>query len=161
MEEQAESRRRYPARRSLHDLGHRSNIVFVTVCTKDRKPILATPEVHDLLRSCWSEADGWLVGRYVILPDHLHLFCAPAQRENISVKKWVTFWKFLATRRWPDVEQKPIWQRDLWDRQLRQGDSYEAKWDYVRANPVRHGLVGDVAAWPYQGEMHVLPWHDI
>jgi hypothetical protein len=39
-------------------------------------------------------------------------------------------------------------------------DSYDSKWDYVRTNPVRHGLVDAVADWPFQGEFRVLDWRD-
>jgi len=44
------------------------------------------------------------------------------------------------------------------DTQLRRGESYDAKWDYVVANPVRAGLVSKSEDWPYQGEMNVLTW---
>src|SRR5438270_13116046 len=46
-------------------------IVFVTVCTKNRKPILANDVTHALLRRAWIAADSWLVGRYVVMPDHV------------------------------------------------------------------------------------------
>ena len=152
--------RHYPARRSLDDHGHRSNIVFCTVCVRDRRPLLATPAAHALLIAAWTRAEAWLVGRYVILPDHLHLFCAPARRDAPNVKDWVAFWKSMATRQWPRETDKPLWQRDVWDRQLRQGESYGRKWDYVRRNPVRHGHVTSPDDWPFQGERHVLMWHD-
>jgi REP element-mobilizing transposase RayT len=32
------------------------------------------------------------------------------------------------------------WQSDFWDRTLRSDESYAEKWEYVRLNPVRHGL---------------------
>ncbi len=51
-----------------------SSIVFLTVCTDKKKSILARPEIHDLMRKAWQEADHWLVGRYVLMPDHIHLF---------------------------------------------------------------------------------------
>ena len=35
---------------------------------------------------------------------------------------------------------RPIWQRHFWDTQLRRGESYDQKWDYVMQNPVRAGL---------------------
>jgi len=53
-----------------------------------------------------------------------------------------------------------LWQKNFWDTQLRQGNSYAAKWDYVRNNPVRHNLVTRVEDWLYQGELNVLRWHD-
>ena len=58
------------------------------------------------------------------------------------------------------MTQRPIWQIDAWDTQLRTGDSYSAKWAYVRNNPVRHKLVSSAEDWPYQGEIHTLLWHE-
>ena len=153
--------RKYPARRVLDDIGSRSNIVFVTVTTKDRKPLLAQPDVHDLLLQIWMDSSHWLVGKYVVMPDHVHLFAAPAGPEALNVRDWVAYWKSMAVRHWPRLDEKPIWQREAWDRPLRRGDSYSAKWEYVRNNPVRHGLVAQADDWPYQGELNVLMWHDV
>ena len=113
-----------------------------------------------LLQNIWGVADNWLVGKYVIMPDHIHFFCAPATPEAPNVRDWIAFWKSVFTRHWPHADDEPIWQRGAWDRQLRKGDSYSTKWAYVAANPVRHGLVQHVEDWPYQGEMSVLPWHE-
>ena len=153
--------RKYPARRIMDDIGNRSNIVFVTVTTKDRKPLLAQPDVHDLLLQVWTDSSHWLVGKYVVMPDHLHLFAAPARPEALNVRDWTAYWKSMTARNWPRLDEKPIWQREAWDRQLRQGDSYSAKWEYVRNNPVRHELVPQAEDWPYQGELNVLMWHDV
>jgi len=153
-------KRKRPARVPVTNLGNRSNLVFLTVCTAGRRRILANAEVHRCLLSAWSEAEHWMVGRYVIMPDHLHLFCAPARLEAESVLRWVAFWKSLATRAWPHPVAQPIWQMHAWDRQLRGGESYAAKWAYLRENPVRHGLVKTADDWPYQGELNPLFWHD-
>ncbi len=91
--------------------------------------------------AAWSAADHWVVGRYVVMPDHIHLFCAPARQEALELKRWVHFWKSYASRHWPAPSEHPIWQTDFWDSQLRSADSYEGKWEYVWNNPVRHGLV--------------------
>jgi putative transposase len=154
------SDRRAPARHALDEIGNRSNLVFVTVCTKDRKPILTNNAAHELLRDVWQLAGTWLVGRYVVMPDHLHLFCAPATPDVPNVRDWIAFWKASFTRKWVCSQDKPIWQRDAWDRQLRKGDSYSAKWAYVAANPVRHGMVQRVEDWPFQGELNVLQWRE-
>jgi len=130
-------------------------IVFLTVCTKDRRPYLAVRDVHELLLDVWRKADAWWVGRYVIMPDHIHLFAGPAGRE-LPFDHWVRFWKSQFSRRCPI--QDHAWQPDHWDRRLRSGDSYEQKWEYVRQNPVRHGLVKSPDEWPFQGELNRLPW---
>ena len=59
------------------DQGH--VIVFLPCCTHGRSRWLADSVVHRLLREAWLAASRWKVGRYVLMPDHLHLFCAPDQ----------------------------------------------------------------------------------
>ncbi len=152
--------RRYPSKQPWRRNHNRSVIVFVTACTKNRRPLLAVPEVHGLLVAAWTKADSWLVGRYVVMPDHLHLFASPGDLESPDLRRWVSFWKSLVAKQWPGGRSEPIWQRDVWDRQLRTGESYSAKWEYVRENPKRHGLVGLSEDWPYQGCLNDLTWHD-
>jgi REP-associated tyrosine transposase len=136
----------------------RAAIVFITVCSEKRKTILARSDVHELLIDAWRQADGWLVGRYVIMPDHIHLFCAPGGLDAPELKRWVQYWKTMASRTWPRPDEHPIWQKSFWDTQLRHGESYSSKWDYVRMNPIRAGLCVAPDDWPFQGEMKVLPW---
>ena len=152
--------RKQPAHQPVYDQGNRSNIIFLTVCTNKRKKILANETVHQLIRNAWQGADHWVVGRYVIMPDHIHLFCSPARYDHLSIKRWTAFWKSSASKVWPDESEQPIWQIDAWDTQLRKGDSYSAKWAYVSNNPVRHKLIEHAKKWPYQGEMNPLIWHD-
>jgi REP element-mobilizing transposase RayT len=134
-------------------------IHFVTVCTQDRSPLLASDPAHLLLRDAWMEADSFIVGRYVIMPDHIHLFCSPAQPVPGYLQAWVRHWKSTVSKRWPMKKNGRLWQRDFWDTQLRRGESYENKWNYVRLNPVRHKLAKEANAWPYQGEVNCLAWH--
>ena len=155
---------------------NRSVIIFVTVCTKDRHRNLANDALHNLLRAAWERADRWSVGRYILMPDHLHLFCRPATEPRSPLKAWVAYWKSLVTRGLSGLgtvgdgpggtgpskaaRHKPFWQRDCWDTQLRRGENYHVKWEYVRSNPVRAGLCVEPHEWPYQGEMSTLEWHD-
>ncbi len=152
--------RKTPAHQPVFDHGNRSSIIFVTVCTKERKPILANTEVHKLLLESWQLANHYMIGRYVIMPDHIHLFCAPAVNERNSIRKWIQYWKSQASKKWPKLEEHPIWQPEAWDRQLRSGESYSEKWAYVSNNPVRHKLVIKPEEWEFQGEMNQLLWHD-
>ena len=52
-------------------------VYFITFCTYRRRPVLATPELHAALVAFSKRAyleHHIAVGRYVILPDHIHLF---------------------------------------------------------------------------------------
>ena len=46
-----------------------------------------------------------------------------------------------------------IWERGFFDHVIRNEESYARKWEYVRQNPVRAGLVKFTEDWPYQGEV--------
>ena len=50
------------------------------------------------------------------------------------------------------------WQVGKWDTRLRRSESYHDKWEYVRHNPVRKGLVTRAEDWPYQGMLNELRW---
>ncbi|MHC4873728.1 MAG: REP-associated tyrosine transposase [Planctomycetota bacterium] len=147
--------RNSPIHVSPIDFFNKNTIVFLTVCTDKRKQILANEIVYKQLLDAWQKADAWSIGRYVIMPDHIHFFCSPA-KEGVSLAKWVTFWKSHVSRKWPFPEQQPVWQRDFWDRQLRSYEKYEEKWEYVCQNPVRKGLVNDLSEWRFQGELNSL-----
>lgn len=133
-------------------------IVFDTVCTKGRAPILASAAVHGLLRQIWTDAEAWRVGRYVIMPDHLHYFATNID-PLIDLDRWVRYWKSQFTKHQRRTNPGAVvWQTDHWDVTIRTWQKYDEKWEYVRLNPVRHGLVADASAWPFQGEIHRLEW---
>jgi putative transposase len=132
-----------------------ATLVFLTVCTKDRQPWLATSDAHGLLVATWQNALAWSVGRYVVMPDHIHLFATPGT-PAMPLENWVRFWKSQFSKKHMNAAHR--WQPDHWDYRLRSGDSYEEKWEYVRKNPVRQGLVQRVEDWPFQGELNRLVW---
>ena len=136
-------------------LNDQPTVVFDTICTKDKTPWLDDPIIHDCLVDVWRNADLWLVGRYVIMPNHIHLF-AWATDTAIDFENWVKYWKSQFSRLHKDPKHK--WQPDHWDTRMRNAAAYEDKWNYVRQNPVRHGFVVDPDDWPYQGEVFEMRW---
>ena len=137
-------------------------IYFITPCTFRRRSILATSAVAAVLIKEWQEArgrHGWAIGRYVILPDHVHFFCAPekdARPLSIFVGSWKQ-WTSKATARTAALALvPPIWQEEFFDHALRSSESYSEKWNYVRENPVRADLVASPDEWPWQDEIEEL-----
>ncbi len=149
--------RRHPIHLAPIEAHNRSVIILVTAATAKRREILASPSAHQSIIKTWNAATTRLVGRYVIMPDHVHLFCSPNGLDTPSLDTWMRSWKSLVTRAIGEGAGS-VWQRDHWDRQLRHGESYDDKWEYVRSNPVRHRLVKSTAEWPYQGELNELRW---
>jgi putative transposase len=152
--------RRYLPHLAPLEFANQTIIVLLTMSVDKRRSLLARPEIVALLLDCWTQAGHWRVGRWVVMPEHLHLFCAPAASPSTSLQSWARFWRSQATRRWPHPTEKPIWQRDFFDRQLRSGESYHQKWLYLWENPIKAGLVRRPEDWPYQGELNVLEWHE-
>ena len=136
---------------------NRTDILFVTVCNRERKPILNNPHVHEALKEVWKDGSHWQVGRYVVMPDHLHFFAGPHTSDDLL--KWIRYWKRELSLALKGCETRIEWLPRYWDTQMRTGTQYESKWQYVRQNPVRAGLVQEANDWPYQGEKHILPWH--
>ncbi|CAN5466087.1 hypothetical protein BH20VER3_BH20VER3_08980 [soil metagenome] len=96
-----------------------------------------------------------MVGRYVLMPDHLHLICAPL-KEEVEIETWITFWK----RQFRRIHGDPVrrFQSSGFHHRLRKQESYDQRWDYVRENPVRAGLVRQADDWPFTGELNELRW---
>jgi len=134
---------------------NQSNFVLLTITTENRKPWLANPIAHRLLHQAWSEATAWLVGDYLLMPDHLHLFCA-ARDLNFSIEKWIRYWK----REFNLKHRMPEWrfQSRGWHHRLRGGENYSEKWLYVQENPVRKGLASRIEDWQFKGKVFDLVW---
>jgi putative transposase len=132
------------------------NIFFVTVNAKDRSPWLAQPEVQRDLVEIWaSEAAAWRVGYYLLMPDHLHLFCVPYDL-RVELDTWIKYWKRLFTLRHP--AQDWHWHRRGFHHRVRDRIEYEEKLLYVQQNPLRKDLVKDPADWKLQGRVHDIQW---
>lgn len=131
-------------------------VYFLTTCTAQRRAILANEGTHHafVLFARNGAPRGVLVGRYVLMPDHLHLFAAFAPG-SLSLSGWMQALKRTLSKHWSvRGAEGPHWQKGFFDHVLRSEESYEEKWRYVLQNPVRAGLVQDAEDWPYQGEVN-------
>ena len=132
----------------------RSPIFFVTTCTFDRQPVLGNAAIHDAFLDFakGGEAHGVYIGAYVIMPDHLHLFVAVEPDKQLSV--WMKSLKNSLSKTLRSLAvPSPHWQKGFFDHLLRSAESYSQKWEYVRDNPVREGLVRKWEEWCYSGEI--------
>ncbi len=135
-----------------------SPVYFITFCTQRRRKFLATQKMHQAFRKFALAAAerAMLVGRYVLMPDHIHFFLATiCDKETLSM--WVKSLKNALSKELRGAGfRAPHWQRGFFDHVVRREESHASKWDYVRQNPVRAGLVERPEDWPFQGEIHAL-----
>src|SRR5947209_3621931 len=87
----SEARRKHPIHLAPGERHNRAIIIFVTACTVKRRASLASPRVHETMVSAWREASTWLVRRYVVMPDHVHFFCAPNGADIPSLERWMRY----------------------------------------------------------------------
>jgi REP element-mobilizing transposase RayT len=142
----------------LEKLHAENPVSFVTFCTDARKAILANQPTHDaFVLFCHGALQrNIFVGRYILMPDHVHLFVklSPPSR-NLS--DWIKSLKNSLSKapRHQNVSA-PYWQKGFFDHILRSTELYSQKWLYMTENCIRAGLVKTVVDWPFQGEIHPL-----
>jgi putative transposase len=129
-------------------------LYFVTFNTYRRRQLLANERVHQQLIVFGQSglARGIALGRYVIMPDHIHLFVRGSL--DFVLAQWVRVLKRSLSAAIP--EARPHWQSGFFDHLIRHSESYAEKWEYVCQNPVRAGFVRQYEEWPWQGEIERL-----
>jgi REP element-mobilizing transposase RayT len=151
----------------LQVIFHRANapVYFITFNTHIRTNLIAAPELHEaFIKYCERAPDFRIgVGRYVLMPDHIHLFVCFGIGCTSTLGAWVRGLKreldrvLLSTRHQPvqlrGQKLSSFWQPGFNDHLLRSDESYAQKWEYVFQNPVRAGLVARAEEWPYAGEI--------
>jgi len=137
---------------------------FFTVTSYRRRSILTTDMLRHALRDAVRQTrlryhfdiDAW-----VLLPDHLHcIWTLPPGDADFSLR-WAMI-KRLVTQACGDQfaladlsesrrkrNESAIWQRRFWEHQIRDDEDFARHVDYIHWNPVKHGLVAQVADWPY------------
>ncbi|HUJ43847.1 MAG TPA: hypothetical protein VLW52_09590 [Opitutaceae bacterium] len=76
------------------------------------------------------------------MPDHLHTPVSFPRDEDMRAV--VANFKEITAKR-----AGVSWQRDFFDHRFRARESLQEKWDYLRMNPVRKGLLDRPERWPY------------
>ncbi len=152
----------YKHLRRLESVWIEPPLYFLTICVAGQRPILANDQAFDILRGEFGAAReryGWTVGRFVVMPDHLHFFCMSDDLpDSSSLSRFIGGFKQWSAKRIVHAKgvSPPLWQEQFFDRLLRSDESYESKWLYVRDNPVRAGLVDAAEDWPYGGEIATI-----
>ena len=127
---------------------------YVTFNAANRERWIACSPVHDAFNRFTfraREEHQISVGKYVLMPDHVHLFVSGF---DLDLGGWVGLLKQMLAKAAPREGQGARrWQEGFFDHLLRSDESYRQKWEYVRDNPVRDGLADRWEDWPFQGEI--------
>jgi len=98
------------------------------------------------------------IDAWVVLPEHMHCLWTLPEGDADFSRRWrgikMGFSSSLPDAGKPTVvmasrDERGIWQRRFWEHTIRDDRDYQTHMDYIHFNPVKHGLVGNVADWPY------------
>jgi len=137
---------------------------FLTMVTHRRKPLLV--EHIALLRYAFALSKKKYVYRIdaiVILPDHLHMIITPKNATEYSdiissIKRSFVYGldekiKQDAKAEISDAKYRRrhagIWQERFYEHTIRDEKDWLEKMEYIKYNPVKHGLVEDIHTWEY------------
>jgi hypothetical protein len=76
--------------------------------------------------------------------------------DDFELRQWLNGLKRVISVALGATKKNPLWQPGSFDHVLRNDESYSQKWEYVRENPVRAGLVRKADEWPFEGEIVVI-----
>lgn len=138
---------------------------FFTVKTERNAPIFGDPQNVRLLGQVLREMKArwpFQMNALVLLPDHLHaIWSLRASDFDYSIR-WAWLKKEF-TRRYLDAggneqrtsmsrqqnRRRGVWQRRFWEHTILNDGDFDAHFDYVHWNPVKHGYVKTPAEWPH------------
>ena len=86
---------------------------------------------------------------WVIMPNHVHILLT--QRQDISLSEIVHSWKSYTAKKANAIlgRQSTIWQREYFDRQIRDERHFRASVNYIHNNPVKAGLCKAPEDWKF------------
>jgi REP element-mobilizing transposase RayT len=118
---------------------------FLTICVQGRQPVLANPKTFAAFKSAIDSIKRWQLIAAVLMPNHLHALVSPFDRDA-PVGEFAALFKRKMRK---ELGATWDWQSGSFDHLLRSDESARQKWDYMRENPVRAGLVPRPEDWPY------------
>ena len=124
---------------------------FITICVKDKKPILSkvikdniikSAEINlskigmivdDAIKAIPEHYSGVYIDKYVIMPNHVHIIIRLENKcgRIISAPTVVGGMKRYVSK----TVGKPIWQKSFYDHIIRDELDYQTKWKYIDDNP--------------------------
>lgn len=128
---------RYRARIETYlDTGHGSGCLIDPVITTD---IIDT----------WHRfaGDRYLLHAWCVMPNHVHVLMTPLPGYPLGAI--IQSWKSRTGKRIRRRNGLVAWQRDYWDRYIRDEFHYHQMVAYIHENPVKAGLVPNAVAWPW------------
>ncbi len=137
----------------LEAYADRGSVFYITIDAINRQHLFVRKELNNdvigLIRML-ALKHQCPVKIYCLMPSHLHLLISPGM---VSVVRWIQEFKqrtqYLASK----CGIPRLWQRSFFDHRVRSMETEAEFSDYIRANPLRAGLVKNPNDWPWTGSV--------
>lgn len=124
---------------------------FLTIVTKGRKNFFLQPPAAEIVLEAvkWLDQHGRIMlVAAVVMPDHLHFV---AQLKDTTLSKLMHSLKSYTAKEINKAlgRRGEVWERQYYERGIRDQHSLIEIVEYCLGNPVRKGLVDDFKKYPY------------
>ena len=137
---------------------------YLTVVTQNRIPLLI--DNIELLRDSFRRSKkryDYVINAIVILPDHIHMILTPQNPKDYSkiialIKRSFSYGldmqikeesKFNLSASSYRRNLSGVWQKRFYEHTIRDEKDYAKILDYIKTNPIKHGLVNNIDDWKY------------
>ena len=136
---------------------------FFTVGTYRRNKILCHETNAALIKEAFLHVTThhpFRIRAFVLLPDHIHCIWTLPENDNNYSMRWQLIksyfsrrcqyeYKAIQTASRLNKGEQGLWQRRFWEHRMRDENDLVRHIDYIHYNPVKHGPVNSLIAWPY------------
>ncbi|HYU17687.1 MAG TPA: transposase [Chloroflexota bacterium] len=127
---------------------------------------LSDPRIATLVEDAflYLDRERYHLHAWVVMPNHVHVLITP--RPGFRLSDIVQAWKSWSAKTANRIlgRSGPFWQRDYFDRFIRDDEHFRAALDYIEENPVKAGLCDVPEGWRWSsarrgraGETPALP----
>jgi len=135
------------------DLRYRDRIEAALDAGHGRGCLTDPPIAHALIAN-WRhfDPDRYRLIAWTVMPNHVHVLIRITG--EVALGTIVPSWKSWSGRRIRALlsasgqPASQVWQREYWDRCIRDERHHEAAIAYIHANPVKAGLCASESEWP-------------
>jgi len=138
---------------------------FFTVVTYHRLHILTSPIARKILHHAWEltkERHPFETIAICLLPDHIHCIWKLPDGDSDYSTRWKEIKRHFSleyqkqigpgedrSKSYSNKKEVAIWQRRFWEHTIEDEDDFEAHFDYIHYNPIKHGYVELARDWQW------------
>jgi putative transposase len=128
---------------------------FLTFSCYRRQPLFSDSAAYDVFEQEFEAARrrcGFVIGGYVLMPEHVHLLVGEPPR--LTLASAIQVLKQLTSRRLKVSGEPQFWQLRYYDFNVHNEEKRVEKLRYMHRNPVKRGLVEKAEDWPWSSFRH-------